>query len=156
MPCESISSNYIERSVVEVVARTRNYFGAKRGLGRDTVIDRKVAARTADAASANFHDPVTPAAFGHRRGNSLATAEHHVRAVTRRLHPHPLRTGLIGAPKRDIFGNRAGRAAALHESRMIEAVAPGHVVGVLLRKTVERGTIGVAEIGAERAKHRQH
>ena len=142
--------------MVAVVARTRNYFAATQSLRRDSAIDRKVAARIADAASANFHDPVTPAVFGYRRGDGLAAAEHHVRAVTRRLHPHPLRTSFIGAPNRDIFGNRAGRAAALHESRMIEAIAAGHVVGVLLGETVERGTIGVAQPGAERAKQRQH
>jgi len=50
----------------------------------------------------------------------------------------------------------ACRPAMLHEPRMIEAIAAGHVVGVPLGEPVERRTIGMARSGAERAKQRQH
>jgi hypothetical protein len=36
----------------------------------------------------------------------------------------------------------------LPEARMIEAVAPGHIVGVALSQRMQPGTIGMAKTGA--------
>ena len=116
-------------------------------LRRFAAFDGKVTA-CASATAADRHHPVTAAAGGYRRGNSLAAAEHHVRAVTRRLHPHAPRTFLGLAPDRDILSNGTRRPAMPLEARMIEAIAASHIVGVLLSKRVERGTISMAHAGA--------
>lgn len=116
-------------------------------LRRVAAFDGKLAA-CASATAADLQHPVAAAATGYRRGNGLAPAEHHVRAVPRRLHPHAPRTFLGLASDRDIFSNGARRPATPHEARMIEAIAASHIVGVLLSERVERGTIGMAQAGA--------
>ena len=94
---------------------------------------------TADRATvaADLHYPIAAATGRDRRGNGLASAEHHVRAVGRRLHPHSPRTRLGLASHRHILGNGAGRPTALHETSVIETVATSHVIRVLLSERVE-------------------
>src|ERR1019366_9452946 len=121
-------------------------------LRRVAAFDGKVAACASATTAADLHHPVAAAAGRYRRGNGLAPAEHHVRAVPRRLHPHAPRTLLGLASDRDILGNGARRPAMPHEARMIEAVAASHIVGVLLSERVERGTIGMAQAGAGSAE----
>ena len=87
--------------------------------------------------AADLHRPIPAAAGGHRRCDGLAPAEHHVRAVRRRLHPHSPCTGLGLASHRDILGNGTRRPTTLHKSSMIETVAARHVIGVLLSECVE-------------------
>jgi hypothetical protein len=88
-------------------------------------------------AAADLHRPIAAAACGHRRCDGLAPAEHHVRAVRRRLHPHSPCTGLGLASHRDILGNGTRWPTTLHESSMIETVAARHVTSVLLSERVE-------------------
>src|ERR1035437_4674559 len=121
-------------------------------LRRVAALKGKVAASASAPTAADLHHPVAAAAGRYRRGNGLAPAEHHVRAVPRRLHPHAPRTFFGLASDRDILGNGARRPAMPHEARMIEAVAAGHIVGVLLSERVERGTIGMAQAGAGSAE----
>jgi hypothetical protein len=121
-------------------------------LRRVATFDGKVAARASATTAADLHHPVAAAAGRYCRGNGLAPAEHHVRAVPRRLRPHAPSTLLGPASDRDILGNGARRPAMPHEARMIEAVAASHIVGVLLSERVERGTIGMALAGAVSAE----
>src|ERR1017187_6950081 len=121
-----------------------------------TAFNREVSARTAVAASSYFHHPIAPAVFGYRRGNDLASAEHHVHAMVRRFNPRLPRASFGFTSNRDIFGNGACRPSTIHEPRMIEAIAAGHVVCVSLGETVERRTISIAQPGTERVKQRQH
>jgi hypothetical protein len=72
--------------------------------------------------------------------------------VPRRLHPYAPRTFLGLASDRDILGNGARRPAMPHEARMIETVAASHIVGMLLSERVERGTIRMAQAGADSAE----
>ena len=125
-------------------------------LGCVTAFHSSVSIRNSAAASANFHHPVAPAVFGYRRGNGLAPAARHVRAMVRRFHPRLPRASFRVTSDRDVLGSGAGRPSTLHEPRMIEAIAAGHVVGMLLGEPVEHGTIGMAQPGAEHAKQRQH
>jgi hypothetical protein len=92
---------------------------------------------TSTTAAANFHCPISAATGGYRRCDSLTAAEHHVRAVPRRLHPHLPRTGLGRAPHRHILGCGTGRPTMLHETSVIETVAASHVIGVLLSECVK-------------------
>jgi hypothetical protein len=71
------------------------------------------------------------------------------------LHPHAPRTGLGRTPDRDILGNGARRPAVPHEASMIETVAASHIIGVLLGESVERGTIGMAQPGADSAEQQR-
>ena len=87
--------------------------------------------------AADLHRPIPAAVGGHCRCDGLAPAEHHVRAVRRRLHPHSFCTGLGLASRRDILGDGTRRPTTLHESSMIETVAARHVIGVLLSECVE-------------------
>lgn len=66
-----------------------------------------------------------------------------------RLHPHTPRTFLGLASDRDILGDGARWPAMPHETRMIEAIAASHIVGVLLSERVERGTIGLTQAGPD-------
>ena len=117
-------------------------------LRRIAAFDGKVAACASATTAADLHHPIAAAAGGYRRGNGLAPAAHHVRAVQRRLHPHAPRTFLGLASNRNILRNGSRRSAMPHEARMIEAVAASHIVGVPLSERVERGTIGMAQAGA--------
>src|ERR1019366_2846172 len=96
-------------------------------LRRVAAFDGKVAAWASATTAADLHHPVAAAAGRYRRGNGLAPAEHHVRAVPRRLHPHAPRTLLGLASDRDILATGARRPAMPHEARMIEAVAASHI-----------------------------
>lgn len=98
-------------------------------------------------AAADLHRPVPAATGGYRGCDGLAPAEHHVRAMRRRLHPHAPCAGLGVAADRDILGNSARRPAMMPESRMVEAVAARHIVGVPLRERVQRGAIRMAKAG---------
>src|SRR5262249_45595133 len=91
-------------------------------------------AMTATAATTahNPHRQTGRARGGPRRCDGLAPAEHHVRAVRRRLHPHAARASFAVASHGNIFGGRAGRSAMLHEASVIEAVAARHIGRVLL------------------------
>jgi hypothetical protein len=88
-------------------------------------------------AAANLHRPISATAGGYRRCDSLTAAEHHVRAVRWRPHPHSPCTGLGLAPHRHILGYGTGRPAMLHETSVIETVAASHVIGVLLSECAE-------------------
>jgi hypothetical protein len=92
---------------------------------------------TSTTAVANFHRPISAAAGGYRRCDSLTAAEHHVGAVPRRLHPHLPCASLGRASHRHILGYSAGRPPMLHETSVIETVAAGHVIGVLLSECAE-------------------
>ena len=123
-------------------------------LWRVATFDRKIAvgaSSTTTTATADLHYPVAAAARGYRRGNGLAAAEHHVRAVMWRLHPHAPRTFLGLTPDRNVLGRGARRPATPHEARMIEAVAASHIVGVLLSECVECSTICMAQSGTRDA-----
>jgi hypothetical protein len=96
--------------------------------------------------AADLHRPIPAATGGHRRCDGLAPAEHHVRAVRRRVHPHSPCAGLGLASHSDILGNGTRRPTTLHESSMIETVAARHVIGVLLGECVERGAISMARL----------
>src|SRR5512136_1845580 len=74
-------------------------------LRRVAAFNGKLAACASTTTAADLQHPVAAAAAGYRRGNGLAPAEHHVRAVPRRLHPHAPRTFLGLASDRDIFGS---------------------------------------------------
>ncbi len=111
--------------------------------------------RATDARStgtANLHCPVAAATGRHRRRNGLATTQHHIRAMWRRLHPHLPRACLALATDCNVFGNSARRATAFPKARVIETIAVSHVISVLLSKCVERRTIGMAQIGLGSAK----
>jgi hypothetical protein len=101
---------------------------------------------TSTPAAADFHCPISAATGGYRRCDSLTAAEHHVRAVRWRLHPHSPCAGLGLASHSDILGNGTRRPTTLHESSMIETVAARHVIGVLLGECVERGAISMARL----------
>ena len=105
--------------------------------------------------AADLHRPIPAATGGYRRCDGLAPAEHHVRAVRRRPHPHAPCTGLGLASDRDILGNSARRPAKALEARMIEAVATSHIVGVPLSERVQRGTIGMAKAGTAGCSQRE-
>jgi hypothetical protein len=92
---------------------------------------------TSATVAANFHRPISAAIGGYRRCDSLTTAEHHVGAVPRRLHPHSPCTGLGRASHRHILGYSAGRPTMLQETSVIETVAASHVIGVLLSECAE-------------------
>jgi hypothetical protein len=102
--------------------------------------------------AAYLHCPVAAATGGHRGRNGLAPAEHHVRAVWRRLHPHAPCTCLGLATDRNVLCNGASRAPPLHEARVIKAIAARHVIGVLLSKRVEWGAVGVARVREKRRR----
>lgn len=121
-------------------------------LRRVAAFDRKVAACAFGTTATDLHHPVAAAAGRYRRGNGLAPAEHHVRAVPRQLHPYAPRTFLGLASDRDILGNGARRPAMPHEARMIETVAASHIVSMMLSERVERGTIRMAQAGAGSAE----
>ena len=91
--------------------------------------------------AAGEHRPIAAAGGRYRGCNGLASAEHHVAAVRRRLHPHSPCASFGVTSHCNILGNGARRSAMPHETRVIEAVAAGHVIGVLLREPVERRTI---------------
>jgi|SoiMethySBSTD1v2_1073268.scaffolds.fasta_scaffold1060758_1 hypothetical protein len=92
---------------------------------------------TRTTAAADQHRPI-PAAIGRdRRCDGLAAAEHHVRAVPRRLHPHSPCTGLGLASHRHILGYGTSRPTLLHETSVIETVTASHVIGVLLSEYAE-------------------
>jgi hypothetical protein len=91
---------------------------------------------TSTTAAADFHCPISAPTGGYRRCDGLTAAEHHVRAVRWRLHPHSPCTGLGRASHRDILGYGASGATMLHETSVIETVAASHVIGVLLGKCV--------------------
>ena len=99
---------------------------------------RTTAGRTSVAT--DLHCPIAAATGRNRRGNGLASAEHHVRAVWRRLHPHSSRTHLGLASHRHILGNGAGRPTALHETSVIETVCdePCHSRAVERARGVRR------------------
>ena len=125
-----------------------------RGLRRVATFNREVAAdkrsslstaaddrtspptTTAAATATDLHGPIATAAGGYGRGNSLTPAEHHVRAVRRRLHPHAPCTSFSIASHRNILGGRTRWPAMLHEACVIETVAASHVVSVLLSERV--------------------
>jgi hypothetical protein len=92
---------------------------------------------TRTTAAADQHRPIPSAIGRDRRCDGLAAAEHHVRAVPRRLHPHSPCTGLSLASHRHILGYGTGRPPMLHEASVIETVAASHVIGVLLSKCAE-------------------
>jgi hypothetical protein len=87
--------------------------------------------------AADLHRPIPASTGGYRRCDGLAPAEHHVRAVRRRLHPHSSCTSLGLASHRHILSNGTRRPSTLHETGMIETVAARHVIGVLLSECVE-------------------
>jgi hypothetical protein len=68
------------------------------------------------------------------------------------LHPHAPRTVFGRTSDRNILGNRTRRAAMSHETRMIEAIASGHIVGVSLSERTELGAIGMAQANAPSAE----
>ena len=101
------------------------------------------AAGNSTAVAADQHRPIAAAGGRYRGCNGLASAERHVAAVRRRLHPHSPCAGFGVASHRDILGNGARRSAMPHETGVIEAVAARHVIGVLLCEPVERRTIRI-------------
>jgi hypothetical protein len=101
------------------------------------------AAGNSTAVAADQHRPIAAAGGRYRGCNGLASAERHVAAVRRRLHPHSPCAGFGVASHRDILGNGARRSAMPHETGVIEAIAARHVIGVLLREPVERRTIRI-------------
>lgn len=56
-------------------------------LRRIAAFDGKVPACASATTAANLHRSIAATTGRHRRGNGLASPEHHVRAVPRRLHP---------------------------------------------------------------------
>jgi hypothetical protein len=92
---------------------------------------------TNTTVAADLHRPIPVATGGNCRCDGLAPAEHHVRAVRRRLHPHSSCTGLGPASCRNILSNGTRRPTTLHETSVIETVAARHVIGVLLSECVE-------------------
>jgi hypothetical protein len=92
---------------------------------------------TSTTAAADQHRPIPTATGGHRRCDGLTTAEHHVRAVLWRLHPHSPCTGLGLASHRHILGYGTSRPTLLHETSVIETVTASHVIGVLLSEYAE-------------------
>jgi hypothetical protein len=89
------------------------------------------------AVAADLHRPIPATTGGYRRCDGLAPAEHHVRAMRRRLHPHSPCTGLGLASRRHILSNGTCRSTTLHETSVVETAAARHVVRVLLSKRVE-------------------
>jgi len=94
-------------------------------------------AGTCTTVAADFHRPIPAATGGYRSRDGLASAEHHVRAVRRRLHPHSSCTGFSLASHRHILGNGSCRPTTLHETDVIKTVATRHIIGVLLSEGVE-------------------
>jgi hypothetical protein len=92
---------------------------------------------TSTPAAADFHCPISAATGGYRRCDSLTAAEHHVRAVRWRLHPHSPCAGLGRASHRYIFGYGTRRPTMLHETGVIQTVAASHVIGMLLSEYAE-------------------
>src|SRR5262245_21427459 len=94
-------------------------------------------ASSTTTVAADFHRPIPAATGRYGRCDGLAPPAHHVCAVPRRLHPHPSCAGLGLASHRHILGNGTGRPTTLHEICVVQTVAAGHVVGVLLSECAE-------------------